>query len=294
MNLKLMQVFHAVYAEGSVSRAAERMGLSQPAISHALRRLREELRDPLFLRVPGGVAPTAKAERLAIAVAQSMQILELAIKESSHFDPATSKRAFRLYLTDIGALMLLPKLMEALRLQAPNISLEVDQLPLEAIMPALETGALDMAMGYLPILNNCQHRILFRERYVVFLRGDHPLLQRPVTDSTFKQLEYALVRSHSETRRQLNELQLESNRRLTLPHFMALPAILAHCNLATLIPSRLAKYFQGLGNFKMLDLTTNSLPIDVGLHWFWRFDHDPGHRWLREKIVELLAEQDDA
>ncbi|MBL8491873.1 MAG: LysR family transcriptional regulator, partial [Rhodocyclaceae bacterium] len=101
LDLNLMQVFHAVHAAGNVSRAAVRLGLSQPAVSHALRRLRLQFRDPLFVRVPGGVAPTAKAERLARAVGEALQTLDLAIQASEAFDPAAAERTFRLYMTDI-------------------------------------------------------------------------------------------------------------------------------------------------------------------------------------------------
>lgn len=290
MDLKLLQVFNAVHSEGSVSRAADRLGLSQPAISHALRRLRLELKDPLFVRVPGGVAPTPKGERLASSVAHALAGLEKAIHEASHFDPPTSERTFRLYMTDIGELTFLPYIMEALQAQAPRLRVEVDQVALTQIMPALESGALDLAIGYLPRLSEVAQHTIVVERYVAVVGKHHPLANETREPSLLHRLDYAVVRSHSETRRQLERLQLEDRVRLTLPHFLVLPALLARTDLATLVPYRLARHFVEHDEAVILDGLFESSPLEVGLHWYWRMENDPGHRWLRELIIGLFDE----
>lgn len=290
MDLKLLQVFRAVYTERSVSRAAIRLGLSQPAVSHALARLRASLRDPLFMRIPGGVAPTAKADRLAAVVTQTLQNLEMALQEVNHFDPETSRRTFRLYMTDIGAAMFLPRLFTVLHREAPHISLEVEHLPQATIATALETGSLDMAIGVLPQLTTCEHHPMIQEHYVVLARAEHPAFRRPLDEQVLSQLEYVWVRSHPETRRRLEKFDLQSNIRLTLPHFMALPPILSQCNLVTVLPARLATYFQNLGAFNVFEYPLDNEPITINLYWYWRFNHDPGHLWLRNQILKLFKE----
>src|SRR4029453_16793281 len=114
LDLKLLQTFNAVHAEGSVSRAAERLGLSQPTVSHGLKRLRLLYKDPLFVRTQGGMAPTAKADRLADAVRHALHVLDVAIQEGERYDPPASERTFRLHMSDIGETVFLPRLMKVL------------------------------------------------------------------------------------------------------------------------------------------------------------------------------------
>ena len=114
VDLNLLHAFHAVHAEGSVTRAAERLGVSQPTVSHALTRLRHLYRDPLFVRTQGGMAPTAKADRLAEAVRQALHMLDVAIQEGARYEPAASDRTFRLHMSDVGETIFLPRLLRAL------------------------------------------------------------------------------------------------------------------------------------------------------------------------------------
>ena len=145
VDLNLLQTFHAVHATGSVSRAAERLGVSQPTVSHALGRLRALYGDALFIRTQGGMLPTAKAQRLAKAVEHALTTLEVAIRETETYDPARSDRTFRLHLTDIGETIFLPSLLAALAREAPGVRLEVFQLDDRDILPALESGRVDVA-----------------------------------------------------------------------------------------------------------------------------------------------------
>ena len=287
-NLNLLQTFHAVHATRSVSRAAERLGVSQPTVSHALRRLRAEYKDPLFVRVQGGMAPTAKAERLASAVEHALATLETAIRESERYDPARSERTFRLHMSDIGEAIFLPPLVAALARRAPRVRVEGFQLDDADILPALESGRIDLALGYIPALD-VERRFLLHERYVVVMRGGHPLARRKPTSAALAQLDYVLVRSHPATGRALQGLGLADRVRLTLPHFMVLPRIIAETDLAAVMPSRLAASFRRMGRYAVR--RPRGLPrFDVSVHWYWRYGNEPGNRWLRELIVELFGE----
>jgi len=147
LDLNLLHVFAAVHAMRSVSRAAERLELSQPAVSHALTRLRLALRDPLFTRAPGGVRPTPKADQFARQVEAALQLLDVALHEAERFDAARSQRRFVVHMSDIGADEFLPQLMADIGACAPGVRVEAVQLAPEAIGPALEEGRLDLALG---------------------------------------------------------------------------------------------------------------------------------------------------
>jgi len=291
-DLNLLVVFQAIHAEGSVSRAAERLGVSQPTVSHALAKLRTLHGDPLFVRRSGGVAPTARADRLAVAVRQALHLLDVAAGEGDRYDPTRSGRTFRLHLTDIGETVFLPRLMAVLARQAPGVRLEASQLDERDLMPALESGRLDLAMGSLPILDGeaVERIVLLHERYVVVMRRGHPLERAKPLRAALARLDYVLVRSHSATARALRSLGLADRVRLSIPHFMVLPRILAETDLAVVMPWRLYEEFRLLGRYTVWRPRVGLPEFDVAVHWSSRHTGDPGHRWLRELIVQLFRE----
>lgn len=281
LDLNLLHVFQAVHETRHVGRAAERLGLSQPATSHALTRLRLALGDPLFVRASGGVAPTAKASQFARQVDAALKLLDAAIHEAEAFDPARSRRRFTVHMSDIGADEFLPQMMAAVGEQAPGVQLEAVQLEPAAIGPALEDGRLDLALGYLPTLVGTEHAPLLEERYVVLLRRDHPLAGGLTDRAALERLDFILVKSHVEPARALHTLGLEPRIRLALPHFMVVPAILAATDLAVILPLRPAQRFARLHDLQVAEPDLGLPPFTVAMHWNWRFQHDPGHRWLR-------------
>jgi DNA-binding transcriptional LysR family regulator len=290
LDLNLLQTFHEVHAAGSVSRAAERLGLSQPTVSHALSRLRVLYGDPLFVRTQRGMVPTAKAQRLARAVEHALSTLEVAIRETEAFDPRASSRTFRLHMSDIGETIFLPPLIGALSADAPGVKLEAFQLDDAEILPALEGGRVDLALGYIPALTGARKQFLLHERYVVLLRRGHPLAPARPTRNALAKLNYVMVRSHPASGRALAELGVADRIRLTLPHFMVLPRILAESDLAVVMPSRLAEAFLRMGDYVVWRPRVGLPRFDVSVHWFWRYESEPGNRWLRETIVTLFGE----
>ena len=289
-DLNLLRTFFAVHAERSVSRAAERLGVSQPTVSHALRRLRLCYRDPLFVRVQDGMAPTARADRLAAAVGVALSTLDADLHEGDRYDPSASARTFRLYMSDIGETLFLPRLLQVLAQRAPKLRLETFQPEEGDILPALESGRIDLALGYIPVLAGVEKQVLLQERYVVEMRAGHPLARRAPTRAALRQLHYVLVRSHPATTRALQELGLSDNIRLEIPHFLVLPRILAETDLAVLMPARLSAAFASMGDYAVWRPRIGLPPFAVSVHWYWRFTGDPGNRWLRELIVALFRE----
>jgi DNA-binding transcriptional LysR family regulator len=287
IDLNLLHVFHAVHAARSVSRAAETLGLSQPAVSHALTRLRLLLHDPLFVRAPGGVAPTPRADQLARQVAAALQLLDVALHEADHFDAARSQRRFTLHMSDIGADEFLPLLMADIAAQAPGVRLEAVQLPPEAIGAALDEGRLDLAFGYLPGLAGTEQATLLTERYVVLLRRGHPLARALRDRAALDRLDFIVVRSHTEPAKALQLLGLEARIRLALPHFMVVPPILAATDLAVVMPLRPALRFAQRHALQVVEPDLGLPPFPVAMHWTWRQAHDAGHRWLRERALAM-------
>lgn len=289
LDLNLLHVFEAVHATGNVSRAAERVGLSQPAVSHALTRLRLALKDPLFVRAPGGVRPTARAEHFARFVQSALRTLDVALAESDSFDPAATQRRFTVHMSDLATGELLPLLMNALRREAPELRLEAVQLPTEAIGAALEEGQLDLAFGYLPGLAASHRLDLIEERYVVVLREDHPLRERIRSRASLRALDFMLVKSHEQPARALQQLGLESRIRLTVPHFVVAPALLAATDLAVIMPVRPALRYAQAGGLAVVEADLGLEPFTIGMHWAWRVHNDPGHRWLRDTAQRLFT-----
>src|SRR6478672_13925696 len=152
VDLNLLRVFDAVLNERGVTPAAARLGLTQPAVSNALARLRVLLGDALFVRTPGGMDATPFARQLAEPVRQALALLQSALAHGPGFDPATSTRAFRFYMSDLGQIEFLPPLIERVQREAPGVRLEAAGLDVEDIAAALAAGALDLAVGFLPAL----------------------------------------------------------------------------------------------------------------------------------------------
>lgn len=287
LDLNLLQVFAAVHGARSVSRAAEALGLSQPAVSHALTRLRLALHDPLFARGPGGVRPTPRADQLARQVQAALQLLDAALHEAETFDAARSQRRFTVHMSDIGADEFLPLLMAAIGRQAPGVRVEAMQLAPEAIAPALDDGRLDLAFGFLPALAGTEQAPLLQERYVVLLRRGHPLARALTDRAALERLDFILVASHAEPARALHLLGLQPRIRLTLPHFTVVPPILAATDLAVIMPLRPARRFAERHALQVVEPDLGLPPFTVAMHWTWRQAQDPGHRWLREQALAM-------
>ena len=290
LDLNLLRIFDAVYRQRSVSRAAEALALSQPAVSQGLTRLRLVLKDALFTRAGRGVAPTPSADALAHAVQQALRLVGEALQGAERFDPAHARRTFRIHMSDLGESEFLPGLMHAVRRLAPGVRIETRQLDYAQVENALDTGQIDLAFGYLPGVEKVQHQRLFAERYVVIARTDHPrLVARPALQ-TLARLDYVVVRHHTETVRLLDRLGLNDRVRLSTPHFMVIPAIVRATDLVVVLPLRIATKFAQDGTLRIVQPRWRVSDFDVGLHWSGRAQNDPANRWLRELAIAIFRE----
>lgn len=295
IDLNLLRVFDGIYRARNVSRAAELLDMAQPATSQALSRLRLLLKDPLFVRVAGGVAPTPRAHRLAHGVQSAIATLEAALNEQESFDPRSARSTLRLHLSDIGEARFLPQLIGALTEEAPSMRVESRPFPHEEIALALDSGALDFAIGFLPTVHDTERVELLTDRYIVLLREAHPFVSarrnRAVKLDALAELEYVAVRSHSETIRILQLLRLEHRVRLTTAHFLALPAIVRTTDLGVVMPRAIATGFVAAGGHIIIEPQLPVREFTVSLHWSRRYENDPAHRWSRSLIVRLFKER---
>jgi DNA-binding transcriptional LysR family regulator len=290
LDLNLLRIFDAVYRERNVSRAAESLALSQPAVSQGLGRLRIAMKDALFTRAAGGVAPTANADTLAQAVRQALHLVNEALQNADRFDPASARRTFRIHMSDIGESEFLPGLMHHVRKLAPGVRIETQQLEYAQIENALDTGRIDFAFGYLPgVEKTCSQRLLI-ERYVVLARADHPLLTARPSRAALARLDYVVVRQHTETAKVLERMALNDNIRLNIPHFMVIPAIVGATDLAVVLPQRIAAKFAQAGRLRIAHPRWGIPDFTVALHWSNRARNDPANQWLRRLTVELFHE----
>lgn len=296
LDMNLLRLFEAVYRLGSISRAADALGLSQPAASQGLTRLRLALGDALFVRANGRMRPTLRAERLASVVQPAMNAIQDVLKEDDTFVPSRSRMTLRLHMSDIGEARLLPELMAALHQEAPGMQVHTTPLPHGEIADALETGSIHFALGFLPSVSSTERVELIHDRYAVVVRAGHPLAVAGKTRTTIqdlRRLEYVAMRSHSETLRILAQLRLDGRLVLTSAHFHALPAIIARTDLAAVMPQAITQGFADAERYALLPVDLPHSRFTVSLHWSRRFETDPAHRWVRQLFVGLFKDKGD-
>lgn len=294
LDLNLLRVFDAVLRERSVTAAARRLGLTQPAVSNALARLRAQFEDALFVRTPSGMDATPFARELAEPVRQALALLESALAHGPGFDPATATRAFRFYMSDLGQIEFLPPLVERAQRVAPGVRLEAVALEVEDIGDALATGGLDLAVGFLPGLGPpVRRQPLFRDPYVCLMRAGHPAARARLTKKAFLEASHALVSykgGHRVIEEALERAGLARRIALRVPHFTVVPMVLERSDLILTLPSRIARAYGRGGRFRALPPPVTIPPADVGAHWHERFERDPGNRWLRGIIRDLFRD----
>jgi DNA-binding transcriptional LysR family regulator len=292
IDLNLLRVFDAVLHEKGVTPAAARLGLTQPAVSNALARLRKVFGDALFVRTPRGVDATPFARDLAEPVRQALALLESALAHGPGFDPATSTRAFRFYMSDLGQIEFLPPLVERVQRAAPGVRLEAVALEVEDLADSLAAGALDLAIGFLPALGApVRRQALFRDPYLCLMRSDHPI--RALSKKKFLEASHALVTyrgGHRVIEEALERAGLARRIALRVPHFTVVPMVLERTDLILTLPARVARVFERRGKLKVLPPPVPITPAEVAVHWHERFERDPGNRWLRDLMVELYSD----
>jgi len=295
VDLNLLAVFNQLLVERRVSKVAENLGLTQPAISNALARLRKLLGDELFLRTPGGMEPTPFADQLAEPVAYALGMIHSALNQRSTFDPAVSERVFTVGMTDIGEIYFLPSLMERLAAAAPRLSLSTVRNTAVNLRDEMSAGHVDLAIGLLPQLKGgFYQRRLFKQRYVCMFRKAHRLDKRKISLQEFSAAEHVVVVSagtgHGKVDELLERSGIERKVRLTVPHFVAIGHILHSTNMVATVPERLAQRM--VEPFGLSYVSHPAALPEVAINVFWHAKHhkDPANQWLRGLLFEMYAD----
>ncbi|MEM1413568.1 MAG: LysR substrate-binding domain-containing protein [Myxococcota bacterium] len=291
--LNLLVLFEALRREGNLTRAARRVGLSQPAASQALGRLRDALGDPLFERRRGGMEPTPRARSLAGPVREALQTLERGLLAAQVFEPEQSERVFRIGFGQLGEAALLPRLVAGISQGAPNVSLRSVGGPTLEVEDAAARGEVDLCFTYVPQQrSDLRFELLGHEDIVVIARRDHPRVQGTLSVEGFFAERHVLLDMEDERRRQVEAmLRTDGPPRRVLAvatHYTTVPSIVATTDGLALAPrSMLSSPL-----FEKLQCLTPPMPLaPLPYHAGWHpgFEDDQGHAWLRGRLAEILG-----
>ncbi|TDX27648.1 DNA-binding transcriptional LysR family regulator [Modicisalibacter xianhensis] len=294
IDLNLVRVFVTLYDARSVTLAAERLHVTQPSVSYALSRLRDLFGDRLFVRSRDGMQPTFTAMQLYPALRDSLAQIDSVLESSKEFEPRHSQKRFRLALTDLGEMALLPRILAHLHAQAPGIELEVVPLEIDKVEDWLATGQVNAAICSRPInAAGVERRVLLSdERYVCLLNRDHASIGKSLSLEQFIQARHAVVAAstgHGLAEDVLREQGLQRKVSLKVSHFSSLPRILQESDLLAILPEQIASAFALEAPLKVLDLPFEVPPFDVALHWQAHTTRSPAQRWFCDGIVEAIT-----
>jgi len=295
LDLNLLRVFDAVYTHRNVSAAASALSMSQPAVSNALKRLRREFADELFTRSPHGMNPTPQADRAAATVSQALGLLRDGLEPGPVFDPAKARRSFTMIMSDIGEIVFLPELLRFLQETAPNVRIEAVTLPVREARLAMEAGAVDLAIGFLPDLKAgfYQQRV-FEQKYVCMLRQGHPRIGESMSMKTFIEARHAVVNAegtgHGIVEAMFERAGLAPEMVVRLPHFLAAPMVVAATDLVATVPFKLGELYARTLPLRLLPHPLKIPAFQVNQYWHRRFHKDPANQWLRGHFARLFRE----
>ncbi len=313
LDLNLLVAFDALARERNVTRAAQRTGVTQSAMSHALSRLRELLGDPLLVRGRGAMMLTPRAEALVVPLRSGLSTLGRALAQPVTFEPASARRAFRIASPDLFDVLVVPELLQQMRRAAPGVDVVVTPLAERGLAERLESGELDVAVvpRVDPLGGDAESRApagllqsrLFRDRFVCFLRAGHPALTAAAKKRrgaprlslrAFSELSHALISPSGEgpgfVDRLLTERGLGRRIALRIPHFYAALAIVAKSDLVLTAPHALGHLAPEASAVAMLECPLPLPKHSVNLVWHERYVKDPGHTWLRRLLSDVSRE----
>ncbi|MEC8644600.1 MAG: LysR family transcriptional regulator [Pseudomonadota bacterium] len=291
IDLNLFVVFDAIYREQNLTRAGEIIGITQPAVSNSLARLRRLFNDPLFVRTSEGMVPTPVAQNIIGAIRQSLELMRSSVQESESFEPRLSDKRFRISMTDLTQAMLLPELFADMKKKAPSVSIECYQVHRRDMNIELASGNLDLAID-IPLTPDPQikQRELIKHPYVCLVSKKNPFLKGELTTQEYLQLQHI----HISTRRgglglvdlALGKMGKKRNIILRTQHYLAAPNLLKNTNFALTIPQAFADLVAKSSDTTYLQLPFEVPPLETFLYWHESTDSDQSNKWMRDLISE--------
>jgi DNA-binding transcriptional LysR family regulator len=303
LDLNLLRVFDAVMAEQNLTRAAGRLAMTQPAVSNALRRLRDALHDELLIRTAHGVKPTPRAELLWPSVRRALAELEEAVTPEETFDLATAHTTFRMAMADATAALWLPSLVRSIEHEAPNLRIRMVPLTTREPRPILLRGDIDLAIGVFPGVvtqmtagqvsgvSPIRHDRLYSGHYVCVMRKNHPLAKIDLTIDNYCTANHLLVSFSGRAQGIVDETLAQLNRErrvlLTVNQFFTAGRVVASSDLIMVLPRHLitSTGISGALISKELPFTLPNVHLDM--LWHERDARSPAHKWLRAHLTTL-------
>ncbi len=292
VDLNLLIVFDAVIREKHVTRAAKRIGMTQPAVSNALNRLRHIAKDDLFIRSFNGVIPTARALELGPPIRQAISLVENAF-DPTHFDPENSSDEFNIAISNYTASIIFPQLSEVLEKEAPNINVRSKQLGDVDLLRELESANIDFIIAgqQLEETENFISHHLYNEDFVCVMRKGHPLAKKKqLTIKEFSESKHLMVATTGKAFGFVDYLLevkgLKRRVAMTVNQFLVAPAIIRQSNMILTVSKRVSEKFK-LNSVKVFPLPLLTNPLSLKLVWHKRTDANPGNKWLRNKIINI-------
>lgn len=288
IDLNLFAVFDAIYTAGSLTKAADVLCITQPAVSNSLARLREMLNDPLFVRTGHSMTPTPVAQNIIVPARQALSLLRRSVQESQTFDPLTAEKAFNFASRDLLEVVILPRLMAKLQNQAPNIRLTNYEIARSQVVSAMASGTLDFFADASAFTDpHLRKEKIAQDRLVVMARKNHPALKQGLDLATFLRLGHINV-SHRKSGAGPIDIALDKlgkRRKVVMrgQHFLTVPSAIAKTDLVACLPYHLAKHY----DLAIYELPFDLPPVEYFLYWHVSADHDNAHRWMRDLIMEV-------
>jgi len=294
-DLNLLPVFLALIEERSVTRAAERLGITQPALSNALTRLRAMLLDPLFIRERYGMQPTQKAMELAPVIAAALASLDDVVLGQQEFDPAKAKQLVTIAPNSYVEFVLVPAIVARLRERAPGISLRLTPYGSDLAETGVVSGATALALGrFVDPPDNLVVQHLMDEGLSCIVRADHPQIDQRITRRQYEQLKHVNMLPPGRLRAGLFQvLEREGLKRevaVSVTHFLAIPEVVAVTDYCATLPNLICRRLAHDQRLKILPTPADLGTFPVEMAWHVRYRHDPAHRWLRSLIGEVAQQ----
>ena len=295
IDLNQLVLFQQLMVERRVSKVAENLGLTQPAVSNTLAKLRRQFGDELFVRTPKGMVPTPFAEQLAEPIGYALGMIHSGLNQHSRFDPASVQRTVTIGMTDIGEIVFLPELVERLRQEAPGVSLSTVRTTASSLREDMEAGKVDLAIGPLPQLKAgfFQQR-LFRQRYVCLFRQGHPLDGQPLSLADFQAAEHLVIVSagtgHGQADALIRRAGVERQVRLTVPHFVSVGHILRRTDMVATVTERLAERLAEPFDLRFQPHPVALPEVAINLFWHAKVHRSPANQWLRGLVFALFGD----
>lgn len=293
VDLNLLVIFQLMYKERKTGVVAEQLNLSQPAVSHAIGRLRRLFNDELFERTARGMRPTPFSDNIYYSISQGLSTLHDGINFQDKFDPNDSSRMFKVVMTDLGEMYILPRLLDYLAKHAPTVSISTVREADGSLRDDLESGNMDLALGLIPQLEaGFYQRRLFEQRYVCLMRKGHPLSKGEFSLERFSEAEHIVIEAkdtgHVGVEKCLKKSGIARVIRLQLPNFMSAPYIVAQTDLIATVPETLAMTTKDSLGLEVREHPVEIPPAQINLFWHKRYHQDSGNMWLRNVLYDII------